>query len=174
MKTFELFKGRWHYWTVYYPGSLIRLSSKRGEKNPEDREFPLGKFSFYISFAMVTVFMQTYFKQWWHPKKKNSKKDLPYRCGPEIQPIHSQTQYLSGRYVSWYPHKPEGFNQMRLVCMDLHLEVSFDTMTLLGDHNHYWITKSLCDSAKHWCQICKSACNNFTRVHKNVCFAKAL
>lgn len=115
MKTFELFKGRWHYWTVYYPGSLIRLSSKRGEKNPEDREFPLGKFSFYISFAMVTVFMQTYFKQWWHPKKKNSKEDPPYRCGPEIQPIHSQTQYLSGRYVSWYPHKQEGFNQMRLV-----------------------------------------------------------
>lgn len=32
MKTFELFKGRWHYWTVYYPGSLIRLSLKRGEK----------------------------------------------------------------------------------------------------------------------------------------------
>lgn len=169
MKTFELFKGRWHYWTVYYPGSLIRLSSKRGEKI-----LKIGNFHW-------VNFLFTFLLLWWQSSCKHISNNDDTQTRKTQRKIYRTDVALKSNQSTARPNIWVGamshdtlISRKVSTRWGLFLEVSFDTMTLLGDHNHYWITKSLCDSAKHWCQICKSACNNFTRVHKNVCFAKAL
>lgn len=100
MKTSELFKGRWHYWTVYHPRSLIRLTSKK-KKHSNDREFPLG-FSSNVPFAIVRVFLKT-FQTMMSLKKRKPKGRSTVRCGPEIQPMTIQSQYPCGRYCLMLP-----------------------------------------------------------------------